>query len=308
MYEMLSGWRQCNVNPKIAMFMDEVADEQLIPSPDYAVNPERISEWVQAQLPQYRDTAARIAQVIRRIGFDEFLTALVTGLRLFSNRNHDEYGLIVPQALGEFELTEVATKSNWWVTQLALRILCAYNLKLPVGVYDSVTHGLGNGVTTFMMCDDAIYSGTQFQKLLTVEDLAVSRSPYTDDVTMYIVVGYTTTNGQTRILNTPTPYIITTVIAAEHLATLDELLPGLDVPSANKPVTYFQHKMPDSISVNRLVLDGKIIGRPRDDPVNFITGCERSVDDCPPAWYRTDEYLSRSGITTFEALSKLRLD
>lgn len=297
--ELLYCWRQrahhngINIPPAIETFMDRITDAQLIPVQHYYIDPVKLAQWVKAHRPKDRPKYQIIANNIRRIGFDEFCTACLRVLKRFSQLNNHRYVIILPIAIDDKRIT---TKSNFWVTQIMLRLMIHERFRLPAGIYSSFDDALVEHpyTDTAVFFDDAIFSGNQMYGVIsgTGEGRPLisgsNKRPF-----VYVVIPYTVEPGFRQVSSLPNVAVIYDEVLPSEGAILEKEYPQ-PLGGDYRPITYFQHKMPDRLSVDEKLLKGyyeRTIKRQyKQGYIPFIIGCEDPEQRCPPAWYGSSEF------------------
>jgi hypothetical protein len=220
------------------------------------------------------------------------------------------YPIAVDDAMSE-------CKSNYWVTNLALRMLRTdeglSGDEKVVRTADALAQ-IDNLTRTveLVLFDDAIYSGTQVSKILAkcMTELTdffghqPDRNPV-ERVRIIVVAAYASVAGVSKITKAyanalaldPETLENRTSFALKYGATIatfrseivskrvaGEITETLGVESAQW-ATYFQHKMPDNLSVVDAIRTGAVYGNDNLH-IRFVRGCTSSHIDCPVGYYK----------------------
>lgn len=132
--------------------------------------------------------------------------------------------------------------------------------------------------------------------LIESYDLEIARLGFImTKMTFSVLVGFTTQVGLNKIMSASHHIVKPTVLYGDILKEVRQM-PGFKwlmtiggIHQSCKPLVYFQHKMPDAMSVPYNLLVGRLY--PDQDEgtrMSYITNCE-DVEDCPPAWYRSPD-------------------
>ena len=353
----------------LQQFMEEIDEKTQLDvplEPSYEVDAKELEKWIEMHRDPRAIKAARIfAGQIRRISFQEWYGGLTRAVTEFLRRIRQSadrrYFLLYPAKILHMD---ARCKSNWWVSQHVLRIIKRQGGPMPVTIVGSILQGLTEHswkIRHFLLCDDAIFSGTQIDTLLSDQRYAImdalEKTPSNEVKRIlepfmtrpeeeeeeeeeeekiadraatkqmaaftakqakdkawlssvdwnveklpkvHIVAGAATASGKERLHARNWGFFLTYVLAALTLDTLEKNLSAADaallknelgIPS-NKPVVYFQHKMPDFVSVPQRLGNGgvwirggvQVLGYHR-----FIKGCQvfnKTGEECPAAFYK----------------------
>lgn len=231
-------------------------------------------EWVNAH-PE--GLARRAAQAIKdntqHISQAEFEAALEKTVKSANDIiGENDFAVIVDQG-----------RSNQWVAELALPLF----RKLPKQIADRqayINEVARSGINDFVFIDDAIYSGQQmglnifeFLEGLKLEGKDLS------EVRIIVVTPYSTNYGRRNIQRYSKTYTIV-FPQQETIQTIAEKIPDPDIletiskmyPGGNnsRTLTYFDHKIPDSLStIDAIFVNGLV----KDELGNAVTNIDGTI-------------------------------
>lgn len=299
--DALTKWDQverADATHQVIEFMNQANKSILQPTIDYPINQDRLQQWVDAHLSRERPFFRKLAHRIRYVAFTELYQYFVQAIEeMFTLKGSTKYCIIVPDmSQSDITLFRERRKSNWWMTQIALRYVWFSGHQLPTGVYDSVSASLREypNIHTFVMFDDAIFSGNQIKALMNHSNTMVRQMGFITPITFYVAVAMSTSKGMNHVTDQELNQVNCVVIRGDEIKLLIETglkwdlrVPGIQY--AYMPLIYFQHKMPDAISVPYDLLVGRLYpGQETGERIPYIEGCE-VTENCPPAWYRSTE-------------------
>ena len=229
-----------------------------------------------------------MARTLNHISHEEFITALGQIATVFNQKmktsNSGRYIIILPAFY---------CKSNRWV---ALQLLGYRMLNPePEGIITGDLSSSPLSLTNLVFVDDGIYSASQMSSFLkrVYENQSVKLRKANLDpgiLRFYILVPFVTTRAliQTPILSgIPENQLI--FIYAEIMKSVDDVENGLQMvidgglyrppPLMTVPLTYFDHKLPDSRSADPSFM------------LPFIYGCDHY--DCPPPPYKKPPFCDK---------------
>lgn len=162
----------------------------------------------------------------------------------------------ITSALGSRDYTLLITrpdKSNTWIANLVWDML-----PIPHSIcrVDSVEVVLDLGIRHLVLCDDAVYSGTQLFLYLSDIHRACRRTG-TKGVTIYLCIPFMTTQGRNKIIKANTKGYFTVLTTTHQLIECAQDWLAHDWPQPlsmtdkrllDKPLTIFEHKVPDAMS------------------------------------------------------------
>ena len=313
----------------IENFTSQVDEKNLIPTIDYPINPKALSEWVNMHQPVTLESAQKffgdqveeedlitfvnenkdkdpvraaqfVASAIQYVDFPTWLNALTITLTKFLKQmmiQQTPYAVLKPYGGN--------CKSGYWVLQWALRIIKKLGGPMPVGIANYYIEGINN----YLLVDDGIYSGRQILTQ-TIPQWFTTFSSVSKDVAIHIVAPYVSSLAVSKFkpniyqliskslfIQLYYTHLMPTLkeVFVDKLEILHLIKDSLDV-DVDQPLIYFQHKIPDQVSVPSQILnDGRVtFAGSRDFPAlghhRFVRGCEKFSNDpsieCPTPFYR----------------------
>ncbi|MBF0522531.1 MAG: glycerophosphodiester phosphodiesterase [Candidatus Omnitrophica bacterium] len=251
------------------------------PLVDNPIDVEKSKQWVAAQgTPELRDLAQFLLNHVTHITQKEFEAALENMVNDFNSKLGDKpYVLIMPRDKGE--------RSESWTYQLALEKglkPAQYIIKTDGGVL-SYDQRILKDVKNVVFIDDAFYSGTQ---VLNASQALLSHITVFDpqDINIHFLTPFMTSFAQNKILTNPKAFVyqhqtmptISDILAsnAEYEKLFKTLIyENIDRGYPGITLTYFQHKVADSVSVLSWVFGGYVYEQKRkvsNQTIPFIPG------------------------------------
>jgi hypothetical protein len=265
----------------------------------YSVFRSRDGKSINANLSKY---ARHYASLIKHISFQDFQSALQRTVNSFNHQTQDPFILLsmIQGVVGQ------KNKSNYWATNLAYEYFNPKPSDIITYAADLMEDNQGSSMLHFVIVDDGTFSGSQLaQSLLAIEqNIILFRKEYPNStlktVRISLIIPFVTQNAIDRLLEIEEGgYRQYRAFDAVYLY-YDTLLPiarrqmpelGPEVYGFNKPVVYFDHKMPDAKSIDLDFMSGMGIRQP-DGKIGFIEGCFKIKDqeiECPIPPYKKNE-------------------
>ncbi|WP_454782600.1 phosphoribosyltransferase-like protein [Legionella sp. WA2022007384] len=219
---------------------------------------EQTEAWIEQHSEQDREVARKVIDSIQHISYHHFLFGLKNTIRKFN-----EFLLSLP----EFDRNYVLVidgrtdKSNLWVTKLAEKYL-AIAPKEIVKMTDLVHFVPGADLQHLVIIDDASYSGNFFfHFLMDYNNKIMVQNNQLMNLKFHLVIPFTTDESR--------------LIFQKHgaLVHTQETLPIFSVKGTcfrGKTATFFDHKIPSSISTIECIESGKLITG-EESEVRFVT-------------------------------------
>lgn len=247
------------------------------------------SSWLRK--PQYAYLAREYANAIEYISYNEFLEVLQLTFDKYNidrvkNINEGFYTVLHLSFITRCRLD----KSNYWMSNISWDM---WEIKPDPWIClkeSLLVELLDNGIRKFefVIIDDGVYSGQQIRKSLEgldrtfgtfQEDRKDDGLPIFDEILISIIVPFGTDSGLRNMLlgywvniDDIKVYYGRKILSARE--RMIQLNPELNVPERrfNRPLTYFDHKVPDAVSVDYDFLRGFVTADPTEDR-GFIEGC-----------------------------------
>ncbi|MBF0522532.1 MAG: hypothetical protein HQL24_05680 [Candidatus Omnitrophica bacterium] len=265
------------------------------PVVDNPIDMAKAKQWVEAQEPDYRDLAQFLLNHVTHVSQEEFEATLQEAVNDFNAKMGDKPYILVYSWKGK-------KRSEWWTYQLALEKglkPAKHIINSGGGLLSTSDQMLLQETPDVLFVDDAVYSGTQ---------MSITVNGFFGDITSlnkaglrcHFLVPFITSSGQEKIssvaLNSKfykhrlMPMlleILNSDISQKRISEFEKIFGPKNIHGMT--LTYFQHKVPDSVSMLLWISGGNVLTNYNQNAIR--TGMIRFIPSTIPPYEK--DYLKK---------------